>query len=430
MNGAEKGKATGLKLGSAKIDITPEEPIPLCGFASRKHDGYFKEVRQRLYARILFLCSRDEDGSERTAVIVSADLVWWGSDRMPAVKARLLNEWGIEPSAVLFHGTHTHCGPQTSGLFVPSLGEMDAKYMEMLENRILEGVAQAAANVEAVIAERGEGSCGIGVNRRSIVEGQVRMTPNEEGPADPAVTVIRFSRPGGSAKAVMVHYTCHPTTTADNAVSSEFPGIAMEEVERELGGDAVSLYLQGFCGDVGPIADTDMHRMASALSGEVMQVLRHKMSLAQPAEWSSAIGTAELPLQPLPEERELAERTGETDVFGEWSRLLLAHPEYLKPSLTLEGTLITIADGISLLAMNAEMVIEYGLYIKRQSGGKVLPVAYSNGMIGYVTTAEQLSQGGYEPYDSTFYFAMPAPLDVSAEARVTELIDALLHIRR
>ena len=70
--------------------------------------------------------------------------------------------------------------------------------------------------------------------------------------------------------------------------------------------------------------------------------------------------------------------------------------------------------------------MEYGLFIKKQSGGSVLPLPYSNGMIGYVPTADQLSEGGYEASESTKFFGLPAPFDPSLERRIREAVAALM----
>jgi hypothetical protein len=50
------------------------------------------------------------------------------------------------------------------------------------------------------------------------------------------------------------------------------------------------------------------------------------------------------------------------------------------------------------------------LYIKQLSQGGTLPLGYSNGMVGYVPTAAQIAEGGYEGDSSSVSFGLPAPL--------------------
>jgi hypothetical protein len=79
---------------------------------------------------------------------------------------------------------------------------------------------------------------------------------------------------------------------------------------------------------------------------------------------------------------------------------------------------LALADGLSLLGFDAEVCVEYGLHVKEISAGAVLPIGYTNGMIGYLVTAEQLRLGGYEPDESYPYVYRPGRFAPDAEARV------------
>ena len=65
--------------------------------------------------------------------------------------------------------------------------------------------------------------------------------------------------------------------------------------------------------------------------------------------------------------------------------------------------------------MDGEVVVEYGLWIKERYRGQVLPLGYSNGMVGYVPVAHQIHEGGYEARDSAPYFGLPAPFTPELE---------------
>ena len=91
--------------------------------------------------------------------------------------------------------------------------------------------------------------------------------------------------------------------------------------------------------------------------------------------------------------------------------------------------LIRLAENLGFLTFNAEVVVEYGLFVKELSGGNVLPLAYSNGMIGYVTTEQQLEEGGYESREAFRYFGMPGPFAASTERRLRKAIRDLLNER-
>jgi hypothetical protein len=412
-----------LKLGTAKVDITPAHALPLAGFKDR--EGSFEGVDHRLYARIFYYEKESSEG-RRAALLVTADLIWWGDDRVDSLRSAMKERYGLDPSSVILHATHTHSGPQTSMRFTPSLGLMDARYIGQLEEKLLAGIEEARSRLEPVTIHRGSGQCGFGIYRRKRVGGVFVMAPDESGPTDPEVSVIRFCGESGSTKAVLVHFACHPTTTIDNRVSSEFPGVAMERIERTLGGEAIAGFLQGCCGDIRPNlvrngeffrgSDAEVRSLGTELAEVVLDVLERPMQALQAAALHSKRLYVPLRFQKLPGLGELNEHSADTGLMGEWSRLLLREPDRLKRSVPMELALVELADGLSLLAMNGEVVVEYGLFVKEQFVGRLLPVPYSNGMIGYVPTAAQVKEGGYEPEQSHYYFGLPAPFHPSLEA--------------
>ncbi|MBA4496257.1 neutral/alkaline non-lysosomal ceramidase N-terminal domain-containing protein [Paenactinomyces guangxiensis] len=415
-----------LQLGTAKINITPLKKIPLAGFAHRTEA--FEAVSHPLHLRILLFQGRDSTGGRTCVLVVSADLIWWGNERVTSLRQQIRKKWGIEPASIILHATHNHSGPQTSKLFTPSLGRCDEEYVAFLETKLLEGIDLAFNSLEPVSVERGSGECQMGIHRRKQVDGEMVMAPNEMGPVDPQIHVIRYKTKSQKTKALLVHYTCHPTTTGDNFVSSEFPGFAMDVLERELGSQVVAAYLQGCCGDIRPAllkngdfyrgTDKEVQALGRKLAAEVLTVLKKPM---QPVSFSSLAGrslTVDLPFLELPSLSYLEAAARDAEIIGEWAQLLLEQPERIKPAIPLEMTLISIAEELSLLAMNGEAVVDYGLFIKEQFNGHVLPVPYSNGMIGYIPTAKQVIEGGYEAKESVYYFGLPASFAPSLEKRI------------
>jgi len=388
-----------LTAGVAVVDITPIQPVPLAGFASRQSE--FDRVDRPLFAKVWAF---EERG--RRALLVQADLIWWGSERMPQLRQKLKERFGVQEEAVILHATHTHGGPQMSERFVPELGRFDEPTVTRIESLLLEGVAEAFSRMEPVKLERGRGSCDIGINRRKLEHGQAVMAPNPDGPNDAEVTVILLRRSSGDPLGVWFHYTCHPTTTSDSAVTPDFPGAAMERVEEWLGGAAAVSFLQGCCGDIRPAVIRD----GQFAKGTLDDVRELGERLAQ-----SVIRVLQGPLEALPT-AELA-----------WRQEQVQLPLELGSSIPLELTCLRLAKGASLLAMDGEIVVEYGLFVKGLSHGSVLPLPYSNGMIGYVPTAKQLAEGGYEAKDSTYYFRLPSPFGASAEERLRAAIERILR---
>lgn len=424
---------TTLQLGTAKIEITPRAPLPLAGFAARQ--GLAEGVAQPLFLRVLFFTQDDAGVGERRALLASADLLCWGEDRLPALRRRLLEQWGLGPEAVILSATHTHSAPQTSERLAPSVGRPDPTYVAWLEEQLFVAIARAHADREPVTVQRGAGACRIGINRRKWSDGAIQMAPNADGPVDPELTAVRFRTPAGATKAVLAHYACHPTISQERLVSGEFPGVAMAAVEDALGGAAVAAYLQGCCGEIkAAVLDGDRFARGSAanvravgqrLADDVLALLGRPLRDLAACPLAGRHATVELPFQRLPTPADLLAQRRQPGIVGEWSDLLLRQPALLRPSVPLDLTRLDLAAGLSLLAMNGEISVTYGRFVKEATGGRVLPLGYSNGLIGYVVTADQLVEGGYEPIESTRYFGLPAPFAPAIEPRLKEALLAL-----
>ena len=391
-----------LQLGTAKVDITPRFALPLAGFAFRT--GVFDRVQTPIFARIF--CFKPEGAPP--VILVSADLIWWGDELVSQIRRTVRAQSGLEQATIILHATHSHSGPQTSASLSPLIGKSSPEYLDFLKQAVICAIREAVAATEPVTIERGSGQCGIGIHRRRLVDGVIQMAPNPNGPNDPECTIFRFRARSGATKALLVHFTCHPTTTAENSVSAEFCGAAMTAIERELGNDVIAGYLQGCCGDIRPALIRDDHfyrgdaedvsQLGAVLSTVVTSVLNRAMEPCEPTICTAASET----IVPLSFENE----TG---------------------AAQMEMTCVRLAQNLGFMTFNAETVLEYGLFVKRQSGGNILPLGYTNGMIGYVTTEQQLIQGGYESREAFRYFGMPAPFHSSTEQQVKQSIEVLLR---
>ncbi|MFC7620582.1 neutral/alkaline non-lysosomal ceramidase N-terminal domain-containing protein [Microlunatus sp. GCM10028923] len=437
---------TSTTLGAATADITPRHPVDLSGFASRTEP--MTGVRAPLELQAFAF---GDDGGLR-AVLVAADLLWWGPDVAEALRARIAAEHGIGAEAVLLHASHTHSGPQPGLTFSTLVGRGDRDYLDFLATTTLEAVAAAVADREPVTVARGSGSCSIALNRRRADPDGGRGGPDPDGPVDPEVTVIRFDRPDGSAKALLTHYACHPVITADQLAGPDFPGVTRARLAERLGplrqaqDDAstgsgktvVIAFLQGCCGDLDPAltegdrfvrgGDADLDRLGGALADSVIAVIDAGLEPAGDLAVRTRTGTAQLPLH-TPSLAMLANRKDEDGIWGDWSRHLLAHPELITEEIPLRLIMLELTDGLALLGLDAEITVEYGLWLKNWSNGGVLPIPYTNGMIGYVVTADQVREGGYEPDDSYPYVYRSGRFTTRTEEIVRSAIMSLLTER-
>ncbi|MED2974375.1 neutral/alkaline non-lysosomal ceramidase N-terminal domain-containing protein [Fictibacillus sp. B-59209] len=421
-------------LGTSKQDITPFQPVHLAGFAHRKDP--FTEIKSKLYVRVFCFF---EETNKNPSLLIIADLIWWGSDLVSILEKKIAEQFSIPAESIIFHATHNHSGPQTSRLFTSYLGIYSNSYIDFLEKQLLLAIESAKQNAEEVTVKKAATSSDIGINRRKAVNGEIIMAPNPDGLVDNEVILVRFETHCQKTKALLIHYACHPTTTGNNHVSSEFPGIALEIVEMKIGNGCIAGYLQGCCGDIRPALikgdafyrgeEEDVKRLGSRLASTVLDCFneRHWKDVIS-AKVHTSTTVLSLDFEQLLSDEHYEPAAYPKDLLMmEWCTIMRERVSVFEAGVPLKLRLMTFCEDLSFLSMNAEMVTEYGLKLKEKYGGRIIPLPYSNGMIGYVSTAAQLSEGGYEAKDSIYYFALPSPFSRTVENRILEAIDNLIQ---
>ena len=96
-----------MRAGVARVDITPDGPIWLTGYADRTHPS--TGVLLPLWAKALAI----QDAKGGRVVIVTTDLIGLPRAITDAVAARIAKEYSLERSRVLFNSSHTHTGPSS-----------------------------------------------------------------------------------------------------------------------------------------------------------------------------------------------------------------------------------------------------------------------------------------------------------------------------
>jgi hypothetical protein len=375
-----------LLAGAARRDVTPSGSPRLAGHASRTTAS--EGVASPLAVRVVAV----SDGS-RTVLLGVADALWWPPEASDEIRARVAGALGLEEAAVILHATHSHSAPQPSTAFAPTLGEPDPDFMHALEQGVLDAGREALANLTACRVFAGTANEAIGVHRRTWLDGRIQMAPNRDVVIDDRIRVVQL-RTGGEVVATVMHHACHPTTTGENLVSSDYPGALARRLDEYYGG--TSLVLQGCAGDVRPAL---LNADGTFRLGDEAEVETFGSRLAAAVERGLTAGSE---LEPGP---------------------VSAHLEHV--DLTLEsGTRVPLrvvsarlAKGWVLVGLACEPV---GRYQQAASDSWVL--GYTNGMVGYLPTAQQRLDGGYEPIGSLPHFRLDSPFDEQTESRVVQAI--------
>ena len=256
-----------LRAGVAVADITPVGPYPMSGY-------YFERLstgqKDPLHAKALVL----RQGNE-AAAIVCCDLIVIASDLTDVVRERVEKETGIPGAHVMLAATHTHTGPDyTKELFQFVTGRKPAgaaaerePYVPRLVDGIVGAVKRADAAALEVRASSGSApqETPISFNRRFLMsDGSVRTwakvdTPGAirpAGPIDPEVGIVRFDGPDGKARGILSSFALHLDTVGGTEWSADFPFFVEREVRDALGGQVVSLFGNGCCGNINHVDPT------------------------------------------------------------------------------------------------------------------------------------------------------------------------------
>lgn len=421
--------AADYRAGLARVDITPEGPIWLSGYASRSKpsDG----VLNRISAKALAL----EDSKGSRIVILTTDLIGLPRAVTDVVGARVAKEYGLERSRILMNSSHTHTGPVvypnlSMMYFLEPEQERAVKaYRDRLMDQLVSVIGGAIADLKPATVSYGAGSVGFAVNRRLLVPGgPAKLSVNPDGPVDHSVPVLRISGGKGELRAVLFGYACHNTTLTGEhyKISGDYAGVAQEEVEKKAPG-AAAMFLQLCAGDQNPNPRSEeslIYKHGGALAAEVKRVLDGRMEPVR-GEIRAAMQWRDLPLQPHAR-ADFEKMLGDKDrIRVRFAQTMLRSYDERRPmrSVPYPVQAMRIGKDTLIVALGGEPVVGYALQTKSAHPKLRLIVAgYSNDVMGYIPTAKMLDEGGYEPINSGLYYGLAAPFTPEVEPIVLEMI--------
>lgn len=234
--GGALAQGAGLQVGTAKIDITPEEDAQFPRLNAFEHE--------KLYVRAIAL-----DNGEQKAALVGGDLSGIDDPVWQEASARIEAELGIAPEYLLVTPTHTHSDYPARLPGMPRYGT------DFLADEIFNAVKQALEGMEPASVGYGVGESHVNVNRDTISEQTKLWTQaaNFDGPVDRDLNVLWFTDAEGAPIAAHLTYAMHPVDGyLAGFVSGDFPAATSRYVERAFGDDMVAIFAQGASGDLNP----------------------------------------------------------------------------------------------------------------------------------------------------------------------------------
>lgn len=426
-------------VGAASIDITPQFPVRLSGFAVRvKKES--EGTSLPLHAKALAF----GNNYSNSAVIITADLIGISPRITDSVKKRLSKK--IHPDRVTISVSHTHSGPEIGTLlnilpyksatepFDESLlptGHISRinLYVEDLVNRMEKVALEALALRKPSLVSWGIGSMDFGYNRRRLAN-----TNDNDMP------LMKITDLKGNLKAVFLSYACHAVTMGAgfNQYHSDWVGDAQLAIEKRHPG-AIALVAVGCAGDINPskgqLADGATVMAISKEYGEKIADQTDSLlsSKLKPLSGLPLIRYKKinLPLEKLPSVSEWSEIAAkDITVKGYYARLALeriARGEEILDHVPYPIQVWKFGSGLNMVFLAGEVVTDYSLRLKKELGrDKLWVLAYSNDVPCYIPSERFLKMGGYEADASMYYYNKPARFAAGVEDRIVGTVHELV----
>ena len=380
-----------LRAGFSKIDITPDFPVKLYGYASRT--SYSEGVHDPLSARAVVF---ENNGNK--FVLLSSDLGSYSREALEVIKKSLTDRFGLKDSELFLTAIHSHSSPVLT-LNRETGDPANFRYTELLNNKLLTLVGEAFRNLEPVQAGVGAGSSPVGSNRREMrSDGSITLGRNPYGPTDKEVLVLKIEKPGGGSLAGIYDYATHATALGPRnlMISGDVLGISSQFVEKILGDDFVAPVFAGASGNIDPwyrvlpgfntepgwIPEPVL--LGTLLGEEVVHVFRTIKETSSQLDISTSYETIELP----------AGKNAENKGSGE---------EKQEPKVPVNIITAKLGDDIAFVGISVEMLTELGVLIKSGSPFRhTFVITHCNGSSGYLPPEGLYKEGGYEITSTPF----------------------------
>ncbi len=419
--------------GAAKVDITPDYPVRLSGYGSRKTE--FEGVEQRIFAKALAL--RAGDGP--VAVVITVDNCGVPGHVRDEVARRLKAKAGVPDERIAVCSSHTHSAPMLGGVLSTLFGvdvpadhaERIMRYTRETTDKLEQVALSAIASAKPCDLAWANGEVGFAMNRRFPTATGFANKPNPDGPTDHALPILRVTAADGKIVAVLAGYACHCTTTGFNRIHGDWAGCAQEEIEKAFPG-AIALTALGCAGDQNP-NPRGTYELAiqhgKALATETARVMKGGMHPLPPA-LDCRMKRFALPFDTLPTREEFELRvTGKGSGAYHAKKQLerLDRGEKLATELPYSVQTWSFGKDLAIVFLPGEVVVDYSLRLKREYDGNRLWVnAYANDVPCYIPSRRVWEEGGYEAAGAMLYYDRPTRLAPQIEELIIGAVREIL----
>ena len=442
--------------GAASVNITPDEPLWLAGYAVRTTPALGKI--SDLFASALAL--RDDTGQQ--FVIASVDMIAVNAELSKRVADAMRAKHGLTRRQLLFTATHTHYAPEfrpDKALFFHVPADYAAKIpgvAERLADAVTQAIDQALSRLEPVRLFVRETSAGFAHNRRR--RGVKAGNPSTDDTFDHSVPVLDCVDASGQRKAIVFGYACHCTTIPpeDSRYCGDWVGFAKDQLQQG-NSEATALFIPGPGADQDPEPRGTLdlsRRYGTEIAASVQKTLDGPgIEIAGPMQ----IGWRDVSLSLRSVTRDQIQQMLEADdppqhVKARFLLDKLASGEKLITSYSAPIQVVRFGSELLLVALSGEPVVDWALHFKNEyeqhaarpshvarpptsPSPSPLPTSrfahvwvagYCNDVFDYVPTRRIQTEGGYEGGRANLWNWIPAPFTDDLEDRIADAVRQLV----
>jgi putative membrane-bound dehydrogenase-like protein len=408
-----------VQVGVAKIDITPDYPIRLCGYAVRKKES--EDVAQHLRAKALAIGS-DKDGP---AILITVDNTGVPASIRNEVAQRLSKK-GIKSERIALCSSHSHTAPCLAGNLPTLFGEPipadHQAHIERYTRELIDSLEKVA--LEALKARQpcklswAQGSAGFAANRRT-----------KGGPVDHDLPILVATDAKDNLRAILANYACHCTTLGGeaNSLCGDWAGYAQEYLEGDHPG-AIALISIGCAADANPEPRGNLElakKHGAEIDAAVNQILGHTLTPLH-GKLECRTKSIDLPFDKLPTREEWEQKAQQSNYVGYHARVNIAkldRGEQIPTKLPYMVQAWNFGDDLAMVFLPGEVVVDYSLRLKKEFDSARLWVnAYANDVPCYIPSERILKEGGYEGGGAMIYYDKPTRLAPGIENLVVDAV--------
>lgn len=369
-----------LRVGWAKLSITPPPPFPLAGYGKRLGKKY-TEVHDSVYVRTFAF-----NNGTQEAYFVALDMLITPMTLTAALEKATIKA-GLQPEQVYLSATHTHTsfggwGENLMGWVMA--GNYSQEQVNKTTDQIIRSIKLAKANAEVTKVGYSKAYAGHLVGNRLNGEESVR---------DTTVRFIKFEQADGDV-AVLASFSAHATVlpSKQQILSRDYPGAFVDALEKKV--DFVA-FTAGAVASHKPIYHhNDSFESVDSMGTQLARVIIPELPTIK-MNYSATLGYSRLPLTlPDPEWR-----ISDNLHLAPWlfHSLFGDYPSFVS-SLQI-GNII-------LLGAPADYSGEFMKELEEQAAQQqqhVMVSGFNGGYMGYLTPSRHYMLDEYEVRDMNFY---------------------------